>query len=304
MDLREARVGETGALLVGPPSGGRVGIAGVGREIEDVAVTARGEDDAVGRMAGDRTRVEIADNDALGLPVDEDEVEHLGIVVHLHRTRSDHLRQRRVSTEQELLAGLTASVKRAGNLSATEGPVVEKSAVFAGEGHTLGDTLVNDVGRDLGEAVDVGFAGAVITAFDGVVEQTVNAVAVVLVILRGVDTALSGDGVRAAGAIVEDKTVHLITELGHGSGSGSASQTGANDDHLIFPFVGRIDQLHVGFVGAPFVGEVAGGNIRIKSGHVERGQRCAMSSAAAAVPAAGSTIPVRIAPGIARLPKK
>src|SRR2546430_6053007 len=56
----------------------------------------------------------------------------------------------------------------------------------------------SDVDRHLGEPVDVRLARAEVAALDGVVEQPVDRVAVVLVVLRGVDAALRGDRVRAA----------------------------------------------------------------------------------------------------------
>ena len=52
--------------------------------------------------------------------------------------------------------------------------------------------------RHFGEAVDVGLAGAEVAALDRVVEEALDAVAVVLVVLGGVDAALGGDGVRPA----------------------------------------------------------------------------------------------------------
>ena len=84
---------------------------------------------------------------------------------------------------------------------------VEQPAVFAGERHALRDALVDDVDADFGEAMDVGFARAEIAALDRVVEQPVDAVAVVLVILRGVDAALRRDAVRAARAVLECRTI-------------------------------------------------------------------------------------------------
>ncbi len=58
--------------------------------------------------------------------------------------------------------------------------------------------------------MNVGFAAAVIATFDGIVEETVNRVTVVLVILCGVDPALCSDGVCAARAIVEGKYLNLV----------------------------------------------------------------------------------------------
>ena len=99
MNLRETRVRETSALLVGPPRRRGVGVAGIGREIEDIAVTAGGHDHTIGGMAGDFTRDEITHDDALGLSIDEHELEHFGVVVHFHRPGPDHFGESGISTQ-------------------------------------------------------------------------------------------------------------------------------------------------------------------------------------------------------------
>ena len=77
VDLGEAGIGEQRAALVGAPDGGGVGALGVGREIEDVAVAAGGEDDGVGDVGLDLAGDQVARDDAARLAVDDDEVEHL-----------------------------------------------------------------------------------------------------------------------------------------------------------------------------------------------------------------------------------
>ena len=119
-----------------------------------------------------------------------------------------------VRAEQQLLAGLATGVERAAHLGAAEAAVVEQAAVLAGERHALGDHLVDDVDRHLGEAVDVGLAGAEVAALDRVVEEAVDAVAVALVVLGGVDAALGGDRVGPAGRVVERERLDLVAELG------------------------------------------------------------------------------------------
>ena len=122
--------------------------------------------------------------------------------------------QRLVGAEQELLAGLAAGVEGARDLRAAEGAVGEQAAVLAGERHALGHALVDDVHADLGQAVDVGLAGAEVAALDGVVEEAVDAVAVVLVVLGGVDAALGGDRVGAARAVLVAEALDVVAELG------------------------------------------------------------------------------------------
>ena len=100
-----------------------------------------------------------------------------------------------VRPDQQLLTGLAASVEGAAHLGTAEGAVVEHAAVFAGEWHTLGDHLVDDVDRDLGEAMHIGFARSEVAALNRVVEQAEHRVAITLVVLGSVDTALSRDRV-------------------------------------------------------------------------------------------------------------
>ena len=156
MDLREAGVGEGGALLVGAPDRGGVGTLGVGGEVEDVAVAAGGEDHVVGHVGLDLPRDHVAHHDAARRAVDHHQLEHLVPRVHGDLAQADLLLQGLVGAEQELLAGLAARVERARDLRSAEGAVVQGAAVFAGEGHALGHALVDDVHADLGQPVDVG----------------------------------------------------------------------------------------------------------------------------------------------------
>ena len=112
-----------------------------------------------------------------------------------------------------MLAGLTARVKSPGHLYTTEGSVFEQSSVFACEGNALGDALIDDMGGDFGQAVDIAFPGAVVAAFDGIVKQAVYAVAVILIVFGGVDASLCGDTVRASRAVVESKALYVIAEF-------------------------------------------------------------------------------------------
>ena len=175
VDLRVAGVAEVGALAVRAPRRGDVAAHRVGREVEDVAVAAGREHDGVGEVRLDLAGDEVAGDDAAGLAVDDDDLEHLVAAEHLHRAGRDLALERLVGADEQLLARLAAGVERARDLDAAEGAVVEQAAVLAGEGHALRDALVDDVGADLGEAVDVRLARAVVAALDGVVEEAVDA---------------------------------------------------------------------------------------------------------------------------------
>ena len=261
MDLRETRIGKKRAALVSAPDGGGVAALGVGGKIEDVAVAAGGENDGVGHVDFDLAVVETARDDAAGLAVDDDEVQHVHARVHLHGAEADLPFEGLVGAEKELLAGLAAGVEGAGDLRAAEGAIVEKAAVFAGEGHALSDALVDDVHADLGKAVDVGFAGAEVAALDGVVEEAVNAVAVIVIILGGVDAALRSDGVGAARTVLIAEALDVVAEFAEAGGGGAAGKAGTYDDDVVLALVGRIDQLEIELVFVPGLLNRAGGGV-------------------------------------------
>jgi hypothetical protein len=63
--------------------------------------------------------------------------------------------------------------------------------------------LVNDVVADLRQSIDVGFPGPKIAAFDRIVEQSPDAVAVVGIVLGCIDAPLGGDAVGAPRTVLD-----------------------------------------------------------------------------------------------------
>ena len=90
------------------------------REVENVAVTAARQNDRVGRVACDLAGEEVSSDDAFGVSIDEDQVEHLVAGMHVDLTRFDLARKGTVSTEEKLLTGLAPRVEGTRNLSTTE----------------------------------------------------------------------------------------------------------------------------------------------------------------------------------------
>jgi hypothetical protein len=175
--------------------------------------------------------------------------------VHGHAAGRDLAGERLVGAEQQLLAGLPPGVERAGDLGAAEAAVVEQPAVLAGKRDPLRRALVDDVDAQLCQPVHVRFARSVVAALDRVVEQPVDAVAVVGVVLRRVDAALGGDRVRPAGAVLVAEAAHAIPELGQAGGRRRAGQTGPDDEHVEPSLVGRVDQLHLEPALVPLAGD-------------------------------------------------
>ena len=84
MNLRVTRIGEGRALLVGPPGGGDVAALGVGGKIKNIAVAAGGQNHRVGRVGGNGPRDQVARDDAFGMAVDHDQVQHFRARKHFH----------------------------------------------------------------------------------------------------------------------------------------------------------------------------------------------------------------------------
>ena len=217
VDLRHTGVGEVGALLVALPCGRTVRGHGVRRKEEDVGVTARGDHYGVGSVTLDGAGDEVADDDAACTAVDDNEVEHFVARKHLHFAFAHLTAEGRIGAQQKLLTRLAAGVEGSRYLRTTEGAVVEQAAVFAGEGYALCYALVDDGVRDFSQTIDVGFASTIVTTLDGVVEEAIDGVAVVLIVLGCVDTTLCGDGVCAARGVLNTEVEYVEAHLGERS---------------------------------------------------------------------------------------
>jgi hypothetical protein len=100
-------------------------------------------------MSGDFTSGKIANDDTLRMAFDDDKVEHLGARMHGDTSTVDFFFESLVAANQELLASLASGVECPLHLSSAERTVVEESTVFAGEGDTLRNALVDNLGRNL-----------------------------------------------------------------------------------------------------------------------------------------------------------
>src|SRR4029077_18833331 len=113
----------------------------------------------------DSARHEVPRDNASGVPIDDNQLEHLRSRKHLYFSHSHLAQQRLVCSEQKLLACLATSVEGSRNLCASEGTVCQRATVLSGEGNTLRYALINDVQAELRQTVDVGFAAAEVAAF-------------------------------------------------------------------------------------------------------------------------------------------
>src|SRR5665213_1832563 len=146
---------ECGAALVSPPDRGSVGTPRVRGQIEDVAVTARREHYRIGRMRLDLARDQVAYNDSTRPSIDHHQIKHLGARIHRNEPLGNLLLECLIRAEEQLLAGLSASVERARHLCTAERAIGQRSAVFASEGYALRHVLIDHVVRKLCEAITI-----------------------------------------------------------------------------------------------------------------------------------------------------
>ena len=146
VDLCEAGIGHGSALLVGLPCSRHIGSHGVGGQEKDVAVTTGAQKHGVGTVAFQFSGDQVAGDDPSRLSVDHHKVHHLVSRIHLHLALGDLALQCGIRAEQQLLTGLSLCIKSSAHLNATKRTVVEQTSIIAGEGDTLGHTLVDDAG--------------------------------------------------------------------------------------------------------------------------------------------------------------
>jgi len=124
----------------------------------------------------------------------------------------------------------------------------------------LGNRLVDDGGAEFREPIDVFLAGSVVTTFLGVVEQSPGRITIVAIVLRGVDTTLSGDTVSSAGRILEAEAVDVVAHRSHGSRRRGTGQAATNDDDFVLRSVLGANEPQVVFVVRPGVLDWPGRN--------------------------------------------
>ncbi len=264
MNLCVAGVGKESAFLVGFPVGCNRASHGVGGEVENIDVAAGCKTDSIGSIAFHRTGYQVTHRDAAGNTVNNNEVKHFATIVHLDRTKLDLTRKSRVGTQQKLLPGLSTSEEGTGNLCTTEGAVIKITGIVPTKRNTLRHALVDDVVGHLGQTPDVCLTGAEVATLDGIVEQTVDRIAVIRIVLGSIDAALRCDGVGATRAVLIAERLHVVAKFAKGSSSGATGQAGADNNHVVLTFICGIDQLQVEAVLVPGLFNRSGWTFSIK----------------------------------------
>src|SRR4029077_17246570 len=101
-----------------------------------------------------------------------------------------------------------------------------------GEGPPPPDNMINIFCSVWGEPINVGFAGTKIAALNRVVEQAINAVAIVLIIFFRINAALRCNGMRAPRRILKTKAFPPVSEFTKSRRGRSAGEPAADDYDL------------------------------------------------------------------------
>ena len=124
--------------------------------------------------------------------------------------------------------------------------------------------MIDNVVADLGQTVNIGLSRSEVTAFYGVVKQTPDAIAVVRIILGGIDASLGGDTVRTAGTVLYAERLDVIAQFGQRCRRGTTGQTGSDHNDFELSLIGRIDQFQFKKMFVPFFCKGSSGNFSIK----------------------------------------
>src|SRR5262249_43827012 len=165
---------------------------------------------------------------------------------------------------QKLLASLPACVESSRHLSPPKRPIGKQSAIFTRKRHALRDALVDDAIADLSETIHVRFAGTKVAALDRVVKQSVNAVAIVLVILCRVEPTLGGNRMGSARRILKAKTFHVIPQLTQSCRRRSTGKTASYNNDLEFSPVVWANQTGMIKMVSPFLSKWTGRNLGVE----------------------------------------
>ena len=89
-----------------------------------------------------------------------------------------------------MLTGLTSSVECTGYLSTTERTVIQQTAIFTGKRYSLSYTLIDNIVRNLCQTIYIRFTGTIVSTLDRIIEKTIHAITVILIVFRSINTAL------------------------------------------------------------------------------------------------------------------
>ena len=167
-------------------------------------------------VALDFARDKVAGDDSACPPFHNNNIEQLPTGVHGNGSCLNLSGKCAIPTQKALLTGLPFGIKSSANLNPAKRAVVDKTTIVAGEGHTDGGVVIDNQIAHLGSPVNVRLAGSVIAPFHHVVEQSENAIAIVLVVFGSIYTTLSCNRVSTSWGVLVAKDFNIIAQLSKG----------------------------------------------------------------------------------------
>ena len=205
---------------------------------------------------------QVTGNYTLGFTVYYYQVEHLVPGIRLYCTCRNFLIQGCISTEKQLLSGLTPGVESTAYLYTTEGTVGKISAILTCKRNSLGHTLVDNSSTHFCKTINICLAGAVVATLYRIIKETINGIIIILIVLGSIYTSLCGNRVCAAGRIADTENFNVVTKFSKGCSCRSSSKTCTYYDNFKFPFVVRTYQMNFRLAFSPFFSQRSFRNFR------------------------------------------
>ena len=225
----------------------------VGRKEIYITITSRSDYHSMSRVTFYFSSYQITSDDTTCFTIYDDHVHHLVTVVHIYLTTGDLSVHSRISPQEELLPCLSFGIESTWYKNPTKRTVVKEPTVITSKRYPLSYTLVNDVSRDLSQAVYIGFTGTVVTSFYSIVEKAVVRVAISHIVFSGIDTPLSSNRVRTTWGILVSECLYIVPKLGKGSSGRPTCKSCSHHNDIYITLVGRVYKIDMVFIFCPFV---------------------------------------------------
>ena len=257
MNLNHTRVSKISTFLVALPSSGTVRSHCVCWQEECIYITTCCNNYCVSSKSFNLTSNQVTSDDTTSTPVNQNNVQHFVTSIQFHFTNTNLTAQCWISTQKQLLSGLAAGIECTGYLSTTEWTVIQQSTIFTSERNTLSYALVDNAIGNFSQTINVSFTSTVVTTLDCIIEQTINGVAIILIVLSSIDTALCCDRVCTTRRVLDTEVQHIESHFCQRSCSRSTGQTSTYHDDIQTTLVCRVHQFLVIFIIFPLLSQWA-----------------------------------------------
>ena len=190
MNLYKCRIGKISALTITCYGCGAIASHSIGRKEISISIASCCNTYRMGREPNKFAGNQVFGNNTTCSAIDDNNIFHLITCIEFDCTLMNLTTQCRISTEKQLLTGLSFGIERTTNLHTTERTVGKHTSIFTCKRHTLCYTLIDDVGTYFCQTIHIRLTGTIVATFDRIVEKTIYGIAIVLIVLCSIDTSL------------------------------------------------------------------------------------------------------------------